>query len=85
MIEEAMRNRWRWILIGAISLSGFLLVIRGIRGLQDLLNIGKVPPEMLGRKVSYTTVPLFVGLVMIIWIFVAGISWARSRRDQENK
>lgn len=71
-----MGNRWRWIFIGAIALCGFLLLILGIRALQDLLDIGKVPPELLGRKVSYITVSLFLGLVMIIWIFVAGIRWA---------
>ncbi len=78
-----MGNWWRGILVGAIALCGFLLVILGIRGLQDLLDIGKVPPEMLGRQVSYTSGALAIGLAMIVWALVAGIRWARSRRGQE--
>ncbi len=75
-----MGNWWRGILVGAIALCGFLLVILGIRGLQDLLDIGKVPPEMLGRQVGYTSGALAIGLAMIVWALVAGIRWARSRR-----
>ena len=78
-----MGNWWRAILVGAIALCGFLLVILGIRGLQDLLDIGKVPPEMLGRQVGYTSGALAIGLAMTVWALVAGIRWARSRRGQE--
>ncbi len=78
-----MGNWWRAILIGAIALCGFLLVVLGIGGLRDLLDIGNVPPEMLGRQVGYTSGALAIGLTMIAWTLVAGISWARSRRGQE--
>jgi Na+/H+-dicarboxylate symporter len=80
-----MGNWWRAILVGAIALCGFLLVILGIGGLRDLLDIGKVPPEMLGHQVGYTSWALAIGLAMIAWTLVAGINWARSRRDQERR
>jgi len=40
---------------------------------------------MLGRQVGYTSGALAIGLAMIAWTLVAGISWARSRRDQERR
>jgi len=78
-----MGNWWRAILVGVIALCGFLLVVLGIGGLRELLDIGNVPPEMLGRQVGYTSGVLAIGLTMIVWTLVAGISWARSRRGQE--
>ncbi len=77
-----MGNWWRAILIGAIALCGFLLVVLGIGGLRDLLDIGKIPLEMLGRQVGYTSGALAIGLMMIVWTLIAGIRWARSRRDK---
>ncbi|MGH7394223.1 MAG: hypothetical protein ACREJF_01280, partial [Candidatus Methylomirabilales bacterium] len=58
-----------------------VLILLGIGGLRELLVIGKVPPEMLGRRVGYTTGSLGLGLVMIVWCLVAGIAWARSARS----
>ena len=78
-----MGNWWRAILVGVIALCGFLLVVLGIGGLRDLLDIGNVPLETLGRQVGYTSGALAIGLAMIAWTLVAGIRWARSRRGQE--
>ena len=80
-----MGKRGRVILVGAVALCGFLLLILGIGVLQDLLDIGKVPPEMLGRKVGSTTGALAIGLGMIVWTLVAGIPWAQSRHDGERR
>lgn len=69
-------NRWRRILVGAVALGGIVLLILGIGGLRELMAIGTVSPEMLGRRVSYTVVSLFLSLAMIVWCLVAGLAWA---------
>lgn len=69
-------NRWRKIFVGAVALGGIVLLILGIGGLRELMATGTIPPEMLGHRVSYTVVSLFLGLVMIVWCFVAGLAWA---------
>jgi len=76
-----MRNRWRGILVGAVALAGILLVALGIGGLRELLVIGKIPPELLGRRVGYTVGSLALGSTMIVWSLVAGL--ARARRGPE--
>ena len=75
-----MRSRWRGILVGAVALAGILLVALGIGGLRELLVIGKVPPELLGRRAGYTVGSLAFGLAMIVWSLVAGLAWARAGR-----
>lgn len=71
-----MRSRWRAILVGAIIVCGILLVSLGIGGLRELLVIGKVPPEQLGRRVGSTVGSLGLGLLLIVWSLVAGLGWA---------
>lgn len=80
-----MAKRWRWVLVGAVAISGIGLVALGIREFQELLKIGVAPPEILHRKVPATTLTLFLGLVMILWVLIVGIRWTRSRHDAENK
>ncbi|MGH7406532.1 MAG: hypothetical protein ACREKF_00765 [Candidatus Methylomirabilales bacterium] len=75
-----MGQSGRRFLVGTLALCGILLVVLGIGGLRELLVVGKVPPDMLGRRVSYTTGSLAFGLAMIVWCLVAGIAWARSVR-----
>jgi uncharacterized membrane protein YidH (DUF202 family) len=70
-------RRWRWILVGVIALAGAGLAALGIRQWQELIEIGLAPPDVLHRKVPRTTVSLFLGLVMIVWVCVTGIRWAR--------
>ena len=69
-------RRWRGILVGVVTLCGILLVILGIGGLRELMVVGKVPPDMLGRRVGYTAARLAFGLWIIVWSLVAGIAWA---------
>ena len=71
-----MSYRWRRIVVGAVALGGVVLLILGMAGLRELMAIGTIPPEMLGRRVSYTVVSLFLGLVMIVWCLDSGIVWA---------
>jgi YHS domain-containing protein len=73
---EGMPSRCRRILVGAVALGGVVLLILGIAGLRELMAIGTVPPEMLGRRVGYTVVSLFLSLTMIVWCLVAGLAWA---------
>ena len=75
-----MGQSGRRFLVGALALCGIVLIILGIGGLRDLLVVGKVPSEMLGRRVGYTTGSLAVGLAMSVWCLIAGITWARSVR-----
>lgn len=74
---EAMPGQRRWILVGVGVLAGLVLLAIGIGGLRELMDVGKVPPEMLGQRVGYTAVPLAFGLAIIVWSLAAGISWAR--------
>ncbi len=66
------------LLVWALMLCGILLGILGIGGLRELLVVGKIPPEMLGRRAGYTVGSLAFSMAMIIWCLVAGIAWARS-------
>lgn len=75
-----MGQSGRRFLVGALALCGIVLIILGIGGWRDLLVVGKVPPEMLGRRVGYTVGSTVVGAGLIIWCLVAGIAWARSVR-----
>lgn len=76
--------KWaRWLLVGALMHFGVLLVILAIGGLRELMVIGKVPEEMLSRRVGYTVGAAFVGAVLIIWCLVAGVAWARSGRKSQ--
>lgn len=75
--EGAMGGRWRKILVGVVTLGGILLLVWGITGLRELMDVGKVPPEMLGRRIGYTAVPLALGLGIIVWSLGAGLAWAR--------
>jgi len=75
-----MRNRQSAIIAGIVALCGIVLVILGIGGLRELMMVGKVPQESLGRYVGFTTMSLFIGLVMIVWYLVAGRAWARGVR-----
>ena len=68
----------RRFLVGSLALCGIVLVFMGIGGLRELLVVGKVPPELLGRRVAYTTGSLGFGLALLVWCLVAGIAWARS-------
>ncbi len=43
------------------------------------MAIGKDPPELLGRRVSFTAVPLVFGLGILVWCLGAGIAWARGK------
>lgn len=80
-----MAKRWRWAVVGAVALGGLALAALGITEFRELLELGVGPPEVLHRKVPLTTVSLFLGLVMIVWVFVAGIGWARSRHAAEDQ
>jgi membrane-bound ClpP family serine protease len=64
-------------LVGAIALSGIILMVLGVVALQELLVVGKVPLERLRCQVAYTTISVAVGFWCIIWYLVAGIAWAR--------
>jgi hypothetical protein len=75
-----MRSRRRGILVGAVALAGILLVALGIGGLRELLVIGKVPPELLDRRVGYTVGSLAFGSAMIVWSLFAGLAWPRAGR-----
>ena len=72
-VQRSSRKR----LVGVIALVGIILIVLGVVALQELLVVGKVPPERLGRQVVYTIIPLMVGLWLIIWCLVAGMAWAR--------
>ena len=75
----------RRIVVIVVALGGIVLVALGIREFRELLEIGMAPPEILHRKVPVTTVSLFLGLVMILWVLIAGIPWTQSRHDAENE
>lgn len=66
-----------WFLVGGLALGGILLLVLGIGGLRELLVIGKVPPEMLGRRVGFTVGSLALSTGLITWCLVGGIGWAR--------
>jgi len=70
----------RRFLVATLALCGILLVVLGIGGLRELLVIGKVPPELLGRRLGYTVGSLAFGSAMIVWSLVAGLAWARAGR-----
>ena len=70
----------RRFLVATLALCGILLVVLGIGGLRELLVVGKVPPDMLGRQVGFTVGSLAVGAVLIVWCLVAGLAWARAGR-----
>jgi hypothetical protein len=72
-----MGGQWPKILVGVVTLGGILLLVWGIVGLRELMDVGKVPPEMLGRRIGYTAVPLAFGLGIIVWSLGAGLAWAR--------
>jgi YHS domain-containing protein len=61
-----MSYRWRRMVVGAVALGGVVLLILGMGGLRELMAIGTVPTEMLGRRVSYTVVSVFLGFTMIV-------------------
>jgi amino acid transporter len=77
-----MRNHWRGIIVGIAAACGVLLVAMGILGLRELLEAGKIPGEMLTRRVHYltffTAAALSLGLTTIVWCVFNGIAWARS-------
>lgn len=79
-----MGQSGRRFLVGALALCGIVLIILGIGGLRDLLVVGKVPSEMLGRRVGYTVGSTVVGAGLIIWCLVAGIAWARSGAESQS-
>lgn len=72
-----MQGSSRKRLVGVIALVGIILIVLGALALQELLIIGKVPPERLGHQVAYTTIPLMIGLWLIVWCLVAGVAWVR--------
>jgi membrane-bound ClpP family serine protease len=67
----------RKLLVGAIAVVGIILIVLGAIGLRELLVVGKVPPERLGRQVAYATISLAIGFWCIVWCLVAGMAWAR--------
>ena len=75
-----MQRSSRKRLAGVIALVGIVLIALGVVELRELMIVGKVPPESLGRQVAYTTISLAVGLWLVVWYLVAGRMWAR--RDQ---
>lgn len=75
-----MQSSSRKVWIGVIALGGIILLALGIVELRESLVVGKVLPERLGRQVAYTTVPLVVGLAIIVWCVGAGKGWARGGR-----
>jgi len=75
----------RRIVVIVVALGGIVLVALGIREFRELLEIGMAPPGILHRKVPVTTVSLFLGLVMILWVLIAGIRWTQSRHDAGNE
>ncbi|MGH8071652.1 MAG: hypothetical protein ACRERE_41745 [Candidatus Entotheonellia bacterium] len=75
-----MQRSSRKFLVGAIALVGIILIALGMVEWRELLVVGKVPAERLGRQVAYMTISLAVGLWLIVWYIVAGRMWAR--RDQ---
>ncbi|MGH8056040.1 MAG: hypothetical protein ACREOH_02210 [Candidatus Entotheonellia bacterium] len=72
-----MQRSSRTLLVGALALGGIILLVLGIVELRELLVVGQVPPERLGRQVGYTTVSLALALWVIVWCLVAGKAWAR--------
>jgi hypothetical protein len=54
-----------------IAIGILLLVLGVIRG-RELLVVGEVPAEDLGRVVSFTVLPLVIGLGLIVWGFASG-------------
>ena len=71
----------RRFLVATLALCGILLVVLGIGGLRELLVIGKVPPELLGRRVGYTVGSLGLGLGLVVWCLAAGLGWARGGQE----
>ena len=67
----------RKLLVVAIAVVGIILIVLGAIGWRELLVVGKVPPERLGRQVAYTTISLAIGFWCIVWWLVAGMAWAR--------
>jgi hypothetical protein len=76
-----MEQRPRLFVVGTVALCGIVLFILGIGGLRELLVIGKVPPEQLGRRVGYTVGSLGLGLGLVVWCLVAGLGWARGGQE----
>jgi len=73
----------RKLLVGAIALVGIILIALGVVELRELMIVGKVPPESLGRQVAYTTISLAVGLWLIVWYLVpegCGLAGTRGER-----
>ena len=61
---------WHWARIVVIAIGILLLILGVIRG-RELLVVGEVPAEDLGRVVSFTVLPLVIGLGLIVWGFVS--------------
>ncbi len=68
-----MGRHMRRIVLGVIAVCGIVLVGLGIIEGRELLVVGKVPPERLGHQVASTTLPLVVGLGMIVGGLAAGL------------
>jgi len=76
-----MGQRGRLLIVGTVALCGVVLLMLGIGGLRELLVIGKVPPELLGRRVGSTVGSLGLGLGLVVWCLVAGLGWARGGQE----
>ncbi|MFQ5693643.1 MAG: hypothetical protein ACE5IM_11440 [Nitrospinota bacterium] len=80
-----MVNWWRGVFVAAVAAGGILLLLLGVSDLREILEIAPEVPEMLHRRVGTTSVSLAVGLALIVWTLVAGIAWARARREGERR
>ena len=72
-----MPRSLRRLLVWAVAVVGIILMALGVVEFRELLVVGKVPPERLGRQVAFTTIQLAVGLGLIVWCLVASKTWAR--------
>jgi hypothetical protein len=60
--RDEVQRPSRKCLVWVIALVRIVLIGLGAVELRELMIVGKVPPERLGRQVAYTTISLAVGL-----------------------
>jgi hypothetical protein len=63
---------WHWARVVAIAAAILLLILGVIRG-RELLVVGAVPAEDLGRVVGVTVFSLVIGLGLLVWGLVGRV------------
>jgi hypothetical protein len=63
-------QHWAW---GVVIAAGIVLLILGVSRWRELLVVGEVPAEDLGRVVGFTVFSLVIGLGVLVWGLVGRV------------